>query len=718
VRATRLGLGAAAVLAALTCSRHAGAQTPTFPSQVELVTVDAIVLTEKGRTVRGLTREDFTLSEDGKRQEVVSFEAFDASAAEDEAPSRPWPVVSNTRTPDESGGAFVLLVDDLGIDAMRLPRLLKALSGELQASFRAGDELTVATASGSLWWGIRFPEGGEDLPFLLQRVTSRRLPELGDVSMTDYEAYQISNHERLIAGPDATASDLPSYVGRVVRRWLGTAGCLSNRVYACALSVQARAIERDSERRTRTLAILAALERAVFSLTGVRGRKELLLVSDGFVYDRGLQEVRQVAGICREANVVVSFLDARGKLTALPESQAAFSGSPSDPAELGAADLERRGDEIAGALALSDDTGGVSVTGQDEFGAATRRIFDESRVYYMLGYQPPAGKGPRDWRKLQVDVSRPGATVRARRGYMLRPPGQTEMLLARYAKEKGKAGEDKESRGRNLEITRALLSTHERGALSLRALPYLVDERKPARMRVQLALELDEATLFGGAREDTRTTLDMAVQAAQRDSADVFHDYKRFTVSFPASRSLQWATFYYDLDLAPGVAQVRVLVRDEASGRVGTVTTRVEIPPLSGMRLATPILTDELRAPLQKGVRPQLLIPAHRTFRTTRTGSLYCQMQVLGAAPASPQAGAAEIEASYLLRRAGGAVLSRGAPSVIPAQPGGPIVRLLGVPLGGLGEGDYELVLRVRDRATGASLERVEPFRLEAGSGS
>jgi VWFA-related protein len=564
VRATRLGLAAAAIL--VTSPRASGAQTPTFPSQVELVTVDAIVLDEKGRAVRGLTREDFTLSEDGKLQEIVSFEAFDGAEVAEEAPFRASPVASNTRAPQDRAGAFVLLVDDLGIDARRLPRLLKALSGVLQSSFRAGDEVTLATASGSLWWGIRFPEGRDDLPFLLERATSRRLPELGDDYMADYEAYQIAHHERLVVGPDATATELPAYLGRVVRRWMGTTGCLSNRVDSCAHTVQARATERDSERRARTLAILAALERAVFSLTGVRGRKELLLFSDGFVYDRGLPEVRQVAGICREANVVVSFLDARGSLPALPETQA-------------------------------------------------------------------------------------------------------------------------------------------------------VDERTPGKMRVQVALELDEATLFAGVREGARTTLDLAIQAAHRDSADVFRDYKRFTVSFPSSRPLRWATFYHDLDLAPGVAQVRVVVRDEASGRVGTVTTRFEIPPLSGLRLATPILTDELRAPLQEGARPQLLIPAHRTFRTT-TGSLYCQMQVLGAVPSSPQESVPQVEASYVLRRASGTVVSRGGPSLIPAVPGGPIVRLLGLPLGGLADGDYELVLRALDRTTGNGVERVESFRLERSSGS
>jgi hypothetical protein len=44
-------------------------------------------------------------------------------------------------------------------------------------------------------------------------------------------------------------------------------------------------------------------------------------------------------------------------------------------------------------------------------------------------------------------------------------------------------------------------------------------------------------------------------------------------------------------------------------------------------------------------------------------------------------------------------------------------VRLLGVPLEGMEEGDYELVLRVQDNATGEARETVEPLRISARAG-
>jgi len=58
----------------------ARAQTPAppeFPSEVALITVDAVVVDAKGQPVTGLTREEFRVFEDGQPQEIVSFEAYE-----------------------------------------------------------------------------------------------------------------------------------------------------------------------------------------------------------------------------------------------------------------------------------------------------------------------------------------------------------------------------------------------------------------------------------------------------------------------------------------------------------------------------------------------------------------------------------------------------------------------------------------------------------------
>src|SRR3954465_16074902 len=51
--------------------------TPTFKAQVEYVEVDALVTNQQGQFVRGLTKDDFQVFEDGKRQTISTFAIVD-----------------------------------------------------------------------------------------------------------------------------------------------------------------------------------------------------------------------------------------------------------------------------------------------------------------------------------------------------------------------------------------------------------------------------------------------------------------------------------------------------------------------------------------------------------------------------------------------------------------------------------------------------------------
>ena len=66
---------------------------PTFPSQVELITVDAVVVDKDGRPVPGLTKDDFVVKEDGRAQEIASFEPFVLEPPD--APVEPPAVATN-----------------------------------------------------------------------------------------------------------------------------------------------------------------------------------------------------------------------------------------------------------------------------------------------------------------------------------------------------------------------------------------------------------------------------------------------------------------------------------------------------------------------------------------------------------------------------------------------------------------------------------------------
>src|SRR5947207_14962094 len=116
----------ALMLFAVLAQTQAPPQPPvTFKVEVNYVEIDANVTDAQGRFVRGLTRDDFQVVEDGKPQALTAFSMVDIPIERADPPlfskaAIPPDVVSN-RTPFE-GRIFVLVLDDLNTRANRTSR--------------------------------------------------------------------------------------------------------------------------------------------------------------------------------------------------------------------------------------------------------------------------------------------------------------------------------------------------------------------------------------------------------------------------------------------------------------------------------------------------------------------------------------------------------------------------------------------------------------------
>jgi VWFA-related protein len=684
---------------------------PTFPSGVELITVDAVVLDRHGRPVPGLTRDDFVVKEEGREQEIVSFEAFDVGAVSEE-PEVVAPAVVASNLPRGTGRAFAIVLDDLGIAPERIPAARETAGRLLERFVRDGDLVTVATTSGDAWWSARVPEGREDLVAVLARARGRRVDVRVEEWMTEYEAFWIAHHEdspsvtSLVPGTGVTlpgrasASAAPEAVPpgsikeRVKQRWQRANWCLP--IY-CDSLVRARAAELDGARRTRVRLALACVRRALEALAPVRGRKSLLLLSEGFLEDSG-SDSRAVAAASREANTAVYFVDVRGLVALAGWGSAADSGPPPDERERTAVAFEERAVESAGAAGLADDTGGFTVRNTNDLSAGVWRIAAESRVFYLLGFYPPEGKAPRQWRKLRVEVKRPGLTVRARRGYTLR----SEMASAWPGESSG----DESASAASPTVLRALDSAHDETGIPLRAIAYVQEPRPGDLVHVLVAAELDAATVAASAASGVR--LEIGAQAAMRDSGQVFRQDAAVTIAGAEGEGPAWRAFTRDFELPPGVAQVRLVVRDPASGATGSIQHRLEIPFPGEMRVSTPILTDRVLPAESPDDGPRPALAAHRVF--PGGGGLYCQYEVFGAA--SPGGTPPRVAAGLQIRSSNGTVLREAVATPITPDRRGRVVRLVGASLEGLPEGSYELVIDVRDERTGEQVVRHEAFAL------
>jgi VWFA-related protein len=686
--------------AAVTLAAAARGQAPplTFPAGVEIVTVDAVVLDGEGRPVPGLTRDDFLVEEDGRPQEIVSFEAFVSEAAAAPAPAPVAAVLaSNAAGPARAGRAFAFVLDDLGMTQGDTVSTRRGVSTFLERSVRDGDEVTLLTTSGNAWWSARLPEGREDLLAVLGRLKGRGSePSLSLDAMSDYEAFWIHNHESAAGG---------QILARVMERWIQAQLCITGpggqRPESCRQMVHAAATSRDEQRRTRTRVVLGAVQRSVQALAPVRGRKSVLLFSRGFLEDSAA-EAREVAAASREANTAVYFVNVRGLVASAGGPSVADAGAP-DPSLSGRMGFEDLVLESAGARSLADDTGGFSVVNTNDLAAGAERVGAESRIFYLLGFEAPAGKGPRAWRKLQVSVKREGLTVRARRGYTLRveaAPGGAEGV--------GK-GKSKEAPSLPPAVQTALDSVHEAAGIPLRAMAYVFEPRPKDTARVLVAAEFDAGRLtFQGAGKERTARLEVTIAATARDTGKTLYSDARVEVRAPEGEAPGWRAVTREFDLPAGVAQARIVVRDPASGTMGAVSQRFEIPGPRTLHLGTPIVTDHVVPPAGGQGRPHAALAVHRAFPPGAT--LYCEFEVFGAARHAD--GAPHVSSGLQVRAANGSVVRQAPSTRIAADRDGRVVRLLGLGLEGLPEGGYDLVLDVRDEVGLGQIQRREPFTI------
>src|SRR6185436_14607030 len=88
---------------------QAQAGTPSFPTQLEQVVVDVVVTDKKGVPIQGLKAGDMTVTEDGVKQEVVSFEAIELPEQPSGSAAPPPPkITSNVDKETQQGRTFVI----------------------------------------------------------------------------------------------------------------------------------------------------------------------------------------------------------------------------------------------------------------------------------------------------------------------------------------------------------------------------------------------------------------------------------------------------------------------------------------------------------------------------------------------------------------------------------------------------------------------------------
>jgi VWFA-related protein len=687
------------------------AQAPSFSSEVEVVVVDVVVTTKGGGPLPDLRREDFSVSEDGVPQDVQTFDVVDAGSgtAEEEEATEDEPAAKvsfNTGPRDMSSRSFVLVFDQDHLSPVGAIRAKAAIAQFLGFGPRDGDTVMIVGTGGGSWWVTRAGEAKTELAALLKGLQGRYTATDTPDRITDWEAMRIwgerdplvqeqvrRRFETYATGRQRMAEGLPV---RGQERLTDAGG--NELVTSEEILARAQEVYQVSLVRNRTT--LLSLARVLDSMGAVRGRKTLVLFSEGFVRDTRLAEFDTVIGTAQRANVALYFVDVRG-LEAMASSATAQFGTQLPGADV-AESMTQGLASAAGASDLANSTGGFSIRNTNDLERGMLRIAQEARHYYLLGYVSKNTRSDGRWRKIGVKVRRPDVEVRARQGYFA-PGGK-------------KAGAERVAGTWRPGLQQALDSPYEFQGVPLRLTHHVFGEAEGAsgKTRALLTAAIDIRGLaFADENGRSVDTLEYLLVVVHRDTQEVHRRDQKVELQLsPEARATleaQWLAVDRELALAPGAYQARLVVRDKRGGTIGTVRHDFEVAGLGAWRTSTPVLSDALE-PKVEGAPLRPVVAARRTFAPD--GTLYYQFEVYGSGR-DPASGQPRVSAGFAVRAADGRVVTRGQPAEIRPTPEGRLLRLGKVPLQVVPPGRYELVLDLRDEVTGREMEVREPFSVE-----
>jgi VWFA-related protein len=381
-------------------------QTPSAPSEkpsigvtARVVRVDVVAEDNDDQPVRDLTREELVLSDDGRREDIVSFTAL---ADQPEAPTASKVLPANTFTnrleklPGRPASVTAILFDGLNTPMADQEFARQQVIGFLR-QVPSGSWVSLYTLGRGPRVLVDFTTDPEPLIRALEKHRGALRAEAGETPLPTLDA----GLDRFDSWYEELSLNLVEH-------------------YA----------------KDRALRTVRSLEAIANHLGRVPGRKNLIWVSGSFPVrwigrdsvplpglpaspDQNLwPEIERAARALASSNLAVYPVDARGlRSTAEYAPGRASIGRQAQFAD-------RSGFETMDTLAQR--TGGRAFLNSNDLGRAFRRAVDDSRSAHTLVYEPSHEEWTGEFRRIEVKTTRPGVRLRHRRGYFAQPGEPTD----------------------------------------------------------------------------------------------------------------------------------------------------------------------------------------------------------------------------------------------------------------------------------------------------
>ena len=519
---------------------------PVFRGDVNLIVVDVVVRDRSGAIVRGLTANDFEIREDNRPQQVVSFNVEEVTTTvpsgqvvpqvltagvgpsdskTDAAATTSPPVAEPITREDLAGRRLIVLLFDLSsMQAEELVRAGRAAVEYVDKQMAAADLVAIATIDTTLKVVSDFTGDREQVKAALGQFVA-----VDAVRFETPAAETAATDETVAATGEATTSDSAEYD-------------LFN-----------------NDARLRALRTLAD------ALAPVEQKKSILYFSGGMTRSGGDNQVelRAATTAAVRANVALYPVDTRGLQAVVPGGDASRASARGVGAFSGRG-VSQQFDRLFASQdtlqTLAADTGGRAFTDTNDFGEAFTQVQRDTSSYYLLGYSSTNSAKDGRFRRISVRVKRPDLRVDHRAGY--------------YA-ERDFAHTGRQDRERQLE--------EQIGApVSATDLPVVVSSgyfrMANDRYYVPLSVAVSGAPLRNSQQ---KSTLDVLGVIRDEQGRPVGRMRETLDVGADAGGQPSRQVLYQSgLTLPPGRFAVKVVVRENASGAMGSFETGVFVPDL------------------------------------------------------------------------------------------------------------------------------------------
>ncbi|MGB8031741.1 MAG: VWA domain-containing protein [Terracidiphilus sp.] len=529
----------------------------TLKTNAELVLTNVVARDAKtGELVTGLKQSDFKIYENGKQQQI---DTFDFESVDMATPLKEATVSGLAAGPAGSKAVVVAKPEEL-----RNHRLI-VMFFDLTSMQPEDLERSVEAAQ-------------DFLRTKMQPADLVALVSLGDTLNVDQD---------FTADKNALINEVGAYNGTEGLGFAQGANSNTNQVEDTTTYTPDES-EYNDLNTDRELFALRAISQ---SLARINEKKSLLYFSGGISRD-GIENeasLRSAINSAVRADLAIYSVDTRGLQAVTPMGDASTGSYRGQGAFNGGAllnNMNQNFDTQEVMATLSSDTGGKAFLDSNDFAPAFAQVQKDNSAYYAIGFHStnPARDGK--YRKLTVKIDRPGIKLEYRPGY--------------YAPADFRHS-GKEDREQELQDQLASDLPATDMAVYMDAMYFLLDENR-FYMPVSLVVPGSQIPFVKGGDKD-KATLDIigaVLDEAQRPVGRVRDTVKlNLDPSLQArQKNIQYTTSF---NLPPGKYQIKFVVRENQTGRMGSFIADVTLPDLkkAPLKMSSIVLSSQ-REPSKK----------------------------------------------------------------------------------------------------------------------